>query len=93
MKRPLDILMIVLTAPFWLLLLLTVGAAVRLGLAVGGSIVTAIVVSTALGAVIPLFFKALKIDPALASGPVVTSTNDVVSLVIYLCMGTAILGW
>ena len=32
MKRPLDILMIVLTAPFWLLLLLTVGAAVRLGL-------------------------------------------------------------
>ena len=70
-----------------------INSAVRLGLAVGGSIVTAIVVSTALGAVIPLFFKALKIDPALASGPVVTSTNDVVSLVIYLCMGTAILGW
>ncbi|MDL2226325.1 magnesium transporter [Deltaproteobacteria bacterium OttesenSCG-928-M10] len=68
-------------------------SAVRLGAAVGVSIVTAIVVSTALGAVIPLFFKAMKIDPALASGPVVTSTNDVVSLIIYMCIGTAILGW
>jgi len=68
-------------------------SAALLGLAVGASIVTAIVVSTVLGAVIPLFFKALKIDPALASGPVVTSTNDVVSLMIYMCMGTAILSW
>ncbi len=68
-------------------------SAALLGAAVGASIVTAIVVSTVLGAVIPLFFKALKIDPALASGPVVTSTNDVVSLLIYMCVGTAILGW
>ncbi len=68
-------------------------SAARLGVAVGVSIVTAIVVSTVLGAVIPLFFRALKIDPALASGPVVTSTNDVVSLLIYMCLGTAILGW
>ncbi len=66
-------------------------SALRLGLAVGASIITAIVVSTILGALIPLFFKALKIDPALASGPVVTSTNDVVSLLIYMVMGTAIL--
>ncbi|UQZ89506.1 magnesium transporter [Deltaproteobacteria bacterium Smac51] len=66
-------------------------SAARLGLAVGISIVTAIIVSTILGAVIPLLFKALKIDPALASGPVVTSTNDVVSLIIYMGMGTAIL--
>ncbi|MDL2260495.1 magnesium transporter, partial [Deltaproteobacteria bacterium OttesenSCG-928-K17] len=66
-------------------------SAALLGAAVGASVVTAIVVSTILGAVIPLFFKALKIDPALASGPVVTSTNDVVSLIIYMLMGTSIL--
>ncbi len=66
-------------------------SAARLGTAVGLSIAAAIVVSTALGAMIPLFFKALKIDPALASGPVVTSANDVVSLVIYMCLGTYIL--
>ena len=68
-------------------------SALRLGVAVGVSIVTAIVVSTALGAVIPLFFRAMKIDPALASGPVVTSTNDVVSLLIYMIIGTTILAW
>lgn len=68
-------------------------SAVRLGAAVGVSIVTAIVVSTALGAVIPLFFKTMNIDPALASGPVVTSTNDVVSLLIYMYIGTAVLSW
>jgi len=70
-----------------------INSALRLGLAVGASIVTAIVVSTILGAIIPLFFKALKIDPALASGPVVTSTNDVVSLLIYMWMGTMVLSW
>jgi len=68
-----------------------INSALELGLAVGASIVVAIVVSTVLGAVIPLFFKAMKIDPALASGPVVTSTNDVVSLLIYMLMGTMIL--
>ncbi|MDR1920192.1 MAG: magnesium transporter [Candidatus Adiutrix sp.] len=67
------------------------GAAARLGLAVGASIVAAIVVSTVLGSVIPLLFKAMKIDPALASGPVVTSANDVASLFIYMSVGTFIL--
>ena len=68
-------------------------SAPRLGAAVGASIVASIVVSTALGAVMPLFFKAFKIDPALASGPMVTSTNDVVSLIIYMVVGNAILSW
>jgi magnesium transporter len=63
---------------------------VRLGLAVGSSICVAILVSALLGAVTPVFFKAVNIDPALASGPVVTSTNDVVSLLIYAVIGTAL---
>jgi magnesium transporter len=67
-------------------------SAALLGTAVGLSILAAIVVSTVSGAVIPIFFKALKIDPALASGPVVTSVNDVASLVSYMCVGTAVLG-
>jgi magnesium transporter len=66
--------------------------AARLGAAVGLSVLTAVVVSTVFGAVIPILFKTLKIDPALASAPVVTSVNDVVSLVIYMCVGTAVLG-
>jgi magnesium transporter len=62
----------------------------RLGLAVGLSISAAIVVSALLGAVTPVFFRSVKIDPALASGPVVTSANDVVSLLIYTMIGTAV---
>jgi magnesium transporter len=64
--------------------------ALKLGLAVGLSITAAILVSAMLGAVTPIFFKAVKVDPALASGPVVTSTNDVVSLLIYTLIGTAV---
>jgi magnesium transporter len=62
----------------------------RLGLAVGLSIGSAILFSTFLGAITPLFFRTIKIDPALASGPVVTSANDVASLLIYAAIGTSV---
>jgi magnesium transporter len=78
---------------FGLVIALVIGSlnqTLRLGLAVGLSITVAITVSALLGAVAPLFFRSINIDPALASGPVVTSTNDVVSLIIYTLIGTAI---
>ncbi|MDR1870315.1 MAG: magnesium transporter [Deltaproteobacteria bacterium] len=62
----------------------------RLGLAVGLSLSSAILVSAFLGAVTPLFFRAVNVDPALASGPVVTSANDVASLLIYATIGTSV---
>jgi magnesium transporter len=68
----------------------TIHGTLRLGLAVGLSISVAIVVSAFLGAVTPIFFRSVQIDPALASGPVVTSANDVVSLLIYTIIGTAV---
>jgi magnesium transporter len=68
----------------------SVHGALRLGLAVGLSISVAILVSAFLGAVTPVFFRTVRIDPALASGPVVTSINDVVSLLIYTIIGTSI---
>jgi magnesium transporter len=68
----------------------SLNSAFHIGVAVGLSITTAILVSAFLGAVTPIFFKAIKIDPAMASGPVVTSINDVVSLLIYTAVGTAV---
>ncbi|MDR2422042.1 MAG: magnesium transporter [Deltaproteobacteria bacterium] len=62
----------------------------RLGLAVGLSIAAAVLFSAFLGAVTPLFFRTVNVDPALASGPVVTSANDVASLLIYAAIGTAV---
>ncbi|MDR2140970.1 MAG: magnesium transporter [Deltaproteobacteria bacterium] len=68
----------------------TLHEAPRLGLAVGLSIGAAVLVSAFLGAVTPLFFRAVSVDPALASGPVVTSANDVASLLIYAAIGSSV---
>jgi magnesium transporter len=65
-------------------------SAPRLGLAVGLSLGAAILVSAFLGAITPLFFRAINVDPALASGPVVTSANDVAALMIYAAIGSAV---
>ncbi len=40
-------------------------------------------VSSLTGTVIPLIFKSLKIDPAVASGPLITTVNDLVAVVTY----------
>ncbi len=54
-----------------------VGAAV--GLALGG----AIVMATLTGALLPLLLKKLKIDPAVAAGPFITTVVDITGLLIY----------
>jgi magnesium transporter len=40
------------------------------------------------GALVPLFFKKIKIDPALATGPFINTFNDVVGLFIYFSLLT-----
>ena len=50
---------------------------------VGFAMFSAVVLSAGLGALTPLLFRALGIDPAVASGPLITTLNDVVSLLIY----------
>lgn len=48
------------------------------------SLLMVIISSTLIGACVPLILKKFKIDPAIASGPFVTTMNDVVGLTIYL---------
>ena len=52
-------------------------------LVVGVSLFLAIVVASVNGALVPLVFNRLGIDPAVASGPLVTTSNDITGLVIY----------
>lgn len=49
----------------------------------GLSMVLAMVVSALSGTVIPIFFQKLGIDPAVASGPLITTVNDLVAVVTY----------
>lgn len=50
---------------------------------IGISLILAIIVSSAVGTLTPLLFKKLKIDPAVASGPMITTLNDLVAVVVY----------
>lgn len=50
---------------------------------IGISMVVAMLISSAVGTLIPLFFKKINIDPAVASGPLITTVNDLVAVVTY----------
>lgn len=60
-----------------------------LGLLVAVAICCSIVVATVAGSFIPLLMHRLKIDPAVASGPFITTLNDITSILIYLGIATA----
>jgi magnesium transporter len=59
-----------------------------LGSIVALSLVLIILNSGFIGAAVPLVLKRLNIDPALATGPFVTTSNDILSLLIYLGLVT-----
>lgn len=50
---------------------------------VGVSLLVAMAISSAVGTVIPMFFHKIKVDPAVASGPLITTVNDLVAVVTY----------
>ncbi|HAM69197.1 MAG TPA: magnesium transporter, partial [Ruminococcus sp.] len=58
---------------------------------IGLSLVIAMLISSAVGTLIPLFFKKIKIDPAVASGPLITTVNDLVAVVTYYGMSWILL--
>ncbi|HIV75819.1 MAG TPA: magnesium transporter [Candidatus Pseudogracilibacillus intestinigallinarum] len=63
-----------------------------LGLLVGIAILATLTVATISGALIPLIMEKFNIDPAVASGPFITTLNDVTSVIIYFGMATAFMG-
>lgn len=63
-----------------------------IGLLVGAAILVSIFVATLSGSFIPLFMHKLNIDPAVASGPFITTLNDVISIIIYLGLATVFIG-
>ena len=50
---------------------------------VGVSLVVAMVISSLIGTIIPMFFHKIHIDPAVASGPLITTVNDLVAVITY----------
>lgn len=58
---------------------------------IGVSLILAMLISSAVGTLIPLFFKKIKVDPAVASGPLITTVNDLVAVVTYYGMSWILL--
>lgn len=63
-----------------------------LGLVVSLSLFTVIMFAAVFGTLIPLLLDRYKIDPALATGPFITTLNDVLGLFIYLTIGVLFFG-
>jgi len=62
---------------------------IKLGLTVGIALFCVIVFAALFGTFIPLMLNRLKIDPAVATGPFITTTNDIFGLMIYFFIAKA----
>ncbi|KSU62708.1 magnesium transporter [[Bacillus] enclensis] len=54
-----------------------------LGIVVGSSLLITLIIGTLAGTIIPLVLYKFNIDPAVASGPLITTINDIFSLLVY----------
>lgn len=60
-----------------------IGMAFTISGCVGLSLMAAMVIASLVGTVVPMFFHKLGVDPAVASGPLITTINDMVAVLTY----------
>ena len=76
-------------------LFLVRGESVSSAFAISGCIGLALVISMMIaaifGTVIPMFFQRIRVDPAVASGPLITTVNDLVAVIAYYGMAYLLL--
>lgn len=56
---------------------------IKLGITISISLFLVVVLAAVLGSMVPLLLDRIKIDPALATGPFITTANDIIGLTIY----------
>ncbi len=59
---------------------------IQISIAFGMAMFSAIMVSTTLGLFLPFLFRQIGLDPAISSGPIVTTANDSISVAIYMLL-------
>ena len=55
----------------------------KIATSIGISMLASIIVANAAGTIIQVIFKKCKVDPAVASGPLITTLNDIIAVSIY----------
>jgi magnesium transporter len=63
-----------------------------LGVAVGGAMIATMTVASFVGAFLPVIFNRFGVDPAVVSGPLITTIKDVTGLLIYFGVATLVMG-
>lgn len=58
--------------------------------AVSLSLFTVVIFASIFGTIVPLLLDKMKIDPALATGPFITISNDIIVMLIYMFMVSAL---
>ncbi len=65
---------------------------IDLALAISVSLVAVIIIAGLIGTFVPLFLNKRDIDPAIATGPFITTSNDIFGILIYFMIAKMILG-
>ena len=63
----------------------------NLGIVIGLSIACSMTIATAVGASVPLILKKLNFDPAISTGPFVTTAIDILGVALYFIIASLIL--
>ena len=64
-----------------------------LGAVVGSALMANTVVAVVFGGTLPLIMRILKLDPALASGPILTTITDMCGFLIVLALASSMIDW
>jgi magnesium transporter len=68
------------------------GFGTALSITVSLALLCVIIFAALFGTFVPLMLDKYKIDPALATGPFITTANDIIGLMIYFAVGSALMG-
>ena len=69
------------------------GVTANIGITITISLLVVIIFASLIGTFIPIILNKYGIDPALATGPFITTSNDILGILIYFSIARAILGF
>ncbi|MFP9097592.1 magnesium transporter [Flavobacterium sp. RHBU_24] len=72
---------------------LLLGVSYQVGLTVSISLVSVIIIASLIGTFVPILLNRLGFDPALSTGPFITTSNDICGILIYFSIAKLILGF
>ncbi|WP_299063352.1 magnesium transporter [uncultured Polaribacter sp.] len=73
--------------------MLFLGFPLNLGVTVAASLISVIIIASIIGTFIPIILAKRGIDPALATGPFITTSNDILGILIYFSIAQLVLGF